>query len=334
MTSHQCRIRKVEPVSREKWLSYCCKSQGVTFFHTPMWAELFIRYNPRVFRNSTRRLIFSDGNEVLLPLVKKRLLFGLHSVVSSMPSSTFGGYLSAVPLDDPHEQLAMKHLNGYSNLIFRENPYAPVQTVFSDEPGYDDPTMVVDLKDGHDAVWKRATAGHRNAVRNAEKSGVEIIEATTINDWMDYSAIYLSSINRWKQRNIYTGVYYDERFFMLVAQLKTPLRKLWLAKVKGEAIAGILCFYWGDHVVVWHGSGLSEYFSYHPNNMLYNHAIMHAANAGFRWFDTNPSGSLKGVYKFKQYLGARPKSSRVFVKYSRSHRLLQTIRDRYRRNST
>jgi hypothetical protein len=328
--TEQNRIEKTENVTREKWLSYCCKAQGVTFFHTPMWAELFTHHNPGRFRIAAKELEFSDGTKIMLPLVKKRYLLGLKTVVNSMPSSTFGGFLSSETLSERNEHAAMAYLNRYQDLIFRENPYAPVRFAFPGGSGCNDPTLTIDLHKGYHAVWRRATAGHRNAVRNAVKSGVEVVEASGISDWMVYSSIYTSSIERWKRRNVYNGVFYDTRFFLLVATLKAPLRKLWLARIKGETIAGILCFYWGNHVVVWHGSGLSDFFSLHPNNLLYDRAIEHAVTAGFRWFDTNPSGNLKGVYKFKQYLGAEPKQSRVLVKYSPSFRFLQKIKIGFR----
>jgi lipid II:glycine glycyltransferase (peptidoglycan interpeptide bridge formation enzyme) len=104
------------------------------------------------------------------------------------------------------------------------------------------------------------------------------------------------------------------------------LYRLWLVSLDDTIIAGILCFYWNRHAVAWHGAGLSGYFSYRPNNLLYNHAIMHAAENGYRWFDCNPSSDLSGVSTFKKLIGAQPLQSRVLVRRSQLFRILDLLR--------
>jgi hypothetical protein len=311
-----------------------CRENGVaTFFHTPFWAGIFERTFPGRFSAAPQIFRFSDGTSALLPLVVRRRLSGLYRVALSMPAGTFGGFLSTSPLTPENEAAMILHLCGRTDLIWRENPYSPV---LGDLPEsvkwYEDPTQVLDLEQGYERLWKRATAGHRNAVRNALRSGVEITEAATADEWKSYVDIYLGSINRWKERSLFSGVSYSERFFLAISGLEPHLRRLWLAKLKGKPVAGILCFYWNRHAVVWHGAGHADYFSFHPNNLLYDRAIAHAAENGFRWFDTNPSGDLAGVRSFKKHLGAQPLRSRVIIKQSKKGRFLQLLRNRVRGN--
>ncbi|MBN1756732.1 MAG: GNAT family N-acetyltransferase [Chitinispirillaceae bacterium] len=315
-----------EPAGRNRWVAFCEESDRATFFHTPYWAELFTGRFPRNFRAKPAFIRFDDGNVALVPLVYKQHLGGLLRIACSMPAGTFGGYLTQSVLSPEQERAVLRYMLRSSDCIFRENPYQPVREFPDTVSWVEDPTQAVDLEDGYESAWKRATAAHRNAVRNAVKAGVTVGEAGNGEDWKTYVAIYGESIRRWRKKERYSGVAYDERFFLRIAALDAPLRKLWIARVNGRPVAGILCFYWNRHAVVWHGSALEEFFSYHPNNLLYDRAMAHAADAGYRWFDCNPSGTLHGVFKFKQYIGAKQLRSRVVVKRSRLLRMLQALR--------
>jgi len=316
------------PASREQWVSFCKDCPGATFFHTPHWADLFVRCFPRRFTAAATILRFRDGTVALLPLVVKRHFLGLLRIFCSMPSGTYGGWLSRAPLQPRQEAAIMAQLDRCADLMLRENPYHPVGSAAAAYRFREDHTRAIDLAAGYDAAWMRSTAAHRNAVRNAQRSGVEISEAVAATEWETYRSIYHDSINRWKRRHIFTGAAYGRVFFREIGRMDPSLRKLWLASVKGKIVAGILCFYWNRHAVVWHGAGLSDYFGYHPNNYLYDRAIAHAAAAGYAWFDCNPSAGLSGVDKFKQYLGARTLRSRVLFRQSPLIRCIGMLRGR------
>ncbi len=328
MIENRTILEYVGPASRAEWLSFCRSCPGATFFHTPFWAELFEQRYPGRFRAAPMLFRFHDNTNILLPMVIKRRLSGLVRIACSMPGNTFGGWISPTPLESVHEEAVMEHLNSYENYFLRENPYCPIKLPLANGVCRDDSTRTIGLTEGYDAVWMRATAGHRNAVRNAMRSGVDIREATDDGEWKAYFALYTASIDRWNKRRIFTGVRYDRSFFMRIRKTEPALRKLWLASVNGTFVAGILCFYWNRHAVVWHGAGLSEYFSYHPNNLLYDRAIAHAVESGYEWFDCNPSGGLPGVNNFKHYIGAKPMQSRLIVRRSPLIGCLDLVRRR------
>lgn len=314
-------------VSREEWLARCSSCPYATFFHTPLWAELFSKTAPERFCNGTKKLLLADGTSVLVPLLIKKVLFSRVQVALAMPGTTFGGWLADVPLTSDQAAVVMRYLKTYPDLILRENPYAPITTAWDGEI-LDDCTYAIDLTDGYDAIFAGSSTGHRNAVRGAVRQSVVVEEAFLAADWDTYLAIYHASIERWKKRTLFNGVTHDASFFRAISQLPDSVRKLWLAKVNGKIVAGILCFYWNRHVVVWHGCGLSSYFSYRPNNYLYDRAMFHACAAGYRWFDCNPNGNLAGVAKFKQYLGAKPMKSRVLLRRSLVKRCVDRLRGR------
>lgn len=325
---NKCGTRIHRNITDEEWLAICAKSASATFFHTPYWAGIFTERFPGRYRKKAYSIECDAVGEVLVPMVTKRHLFGLVTVSCSMPGGTFGGPVFTSPLNSKHVAVVNDLLGEPENLILRENPYEPLLGSISGATVTDDPTQTVDCSGGYDAVWQCATAAHRNAVRNATKAGVEVSIAVKSDEWDAYSLLYEASICRWKKRSIFSGVSYDRSFFKLIEKLDPSHRRLFVAKAKGTVIAGILCFYWNSHAVVWHGAGSEEHFRLHPNNLLYDRALFHAVDNGFRWFDCNPSGNLSGVYKFKHYFGARPLSSRVFIKRSALTTSLDVVRKR------
>jgi lipid II:glycine glycyltransferase (peptidoglycan interpeptide bridge formation enzyme) len=75
--------------------------------------------------------------------------------------------------------------------------------------------------------------------------------------------------------------------------------------------ASVICFYWNNHAVAWHGAAFEEFFDLRPNNLLYDHMIRSAFHQGYQWFDCNPAGGLAGVIAFKDNLGALRMQSRI-----------------------
>ncbi|NLE02592.1 MAG: hypothetical protein GX640_22235 [Fibrobacter sp.] len=84
------RITNVFKADRRLWLEYCMAALNATFFHSPMWAELFEKQS-KYFVTDTRCVEFNDGLRVIIPMVKKTILPGLLNVYLSMPGSTYGG---------------------------------------------------------------------------------------------------------------------------------------------------------------------------------------------------------------------------------------------------
>jgi hypothetical protein len=324
------RIINSIPLSDTLWLEFCKKCHDATFFHTPHWANLFVDRYPWRFNKATYMLTFDDTTEVLVPLVKKRHLFGAVSVACSMPAATYGGPLSLGVLDREHGEATIRSLRRFPDLILRENPYQPMHYLADGASCIDDVTQTIDLTQGYDAIWKNAAYSHRKAVRNAIKNSIEIVEAQQHSEWEQYLSLYTASIDRWKERNIFSGVRYDQRFFLTIEKMEPSLRRLWLAKVHNTIIAGIICFYWNTHVVAWHGAALSDYFSMYPNNLLYDRVCHDALQKGYRWFDCNPCANLSGVYKFKQYLGAQPIKSRILIQRSSTTQFFDSLRKRFR----
>jgi hypothetical protein len=308
------RIAGARPAGRDEWERACRACDYATFFHTPAWVDLFTKTTGGAMAPATEAITFSDGLSAILPMARRRYLGGLVQLYWSMPAHTFGGWVSEDSLTAEHARLMAEHLGKRPDLQWRENPYDPVLQSIALPLAHADFTHAVDLSGGISAVEGRFDYAHRKAVRKAVASGVTVAEGVLFEEWESYFSLYGSSRARWKERRLARGGGYPHALFQAIYDSGCGGRKLWLAKVKGVPAAGILCFYWNRHAVAWLGAGEAEFFMYRPNNLLYEHAIRHAAGQGYRWFDCNPSAGLRGVIEFKEHLGAVLRQSRVVEK--------------------
>lgn len=195
------RITNVFKADRRLWLEYCMAALNATFFHSPMWAELFEKQS-KYFVTDTRCVEFNDGLRVIIPMVKKTILPGLLNVYLSMPGSTYGGWVSPEPPGSEHIQALKNYLLEYKNFICRENPFDKSQEILRGAESTEDITQVIDLTAGFDTVFEKANKNHHRKVKTAQKKGVTVTAAEEFRLWERYHRIYCESINRWKKKKI------------------------------------------------------------------------------------------------------------------------------------
>ena len=310
----------------EEWMEICKKSPFATFFHTPLWADIFCKASENRLHKASTVLVFDDGTKVLFPCVYKNHLRSFLKVALSMPASTYGGPVSEKQLHCGYDESLVAYLDTYRDLVFRENPYDPLLKLIDIKGSTVDYTQSIDLSGGYDEVINRAQYTHRKAVRKSLRMGVSVEQTEDTSLWHEYYQIYRDSISRWKQNNLFTGVEYHEGYFESFYSLSPSYRRLYVARVNGKVIAGVIGFYWNRYAVMWHGAGLSEFFNYRPNNLIYDYAILQACKDGYSWFDCNPGSGLDGVITFKKYLGAEFLRSRIVERKSPVRRIVNSVR--------
>ena len=320
------RIVVRRPAERDEWENACRRCDYATFFHTPSWVDLFGQANGGLMVPAPETIVFNDGASAILPMASRRYCGGIVQINWSMPAHTFGGWLSADTLTVEHAKLLAGCLQRRPDLVWRENPYDPILKSIKLCCAREDFTQTIDLSKGFEAAANRFDYAHRKAVKRAAVVGVSVAEAVHLEEWESYFKLYEASRARWKKRNLAKGDGYSRSLFKAIYESAPSGRKLWLARIKGVPACGILCFYWNRHAVAWHGAGGAEFFMHRPNNLLYEHAILHAAREGYRWFDCNPSAGLTGVMEFKEHLGAMPLRSRVVDKKSPVRRLAELVK--------
>lgn len=291
--------------SPTEWDSTFKECDYATYYHSREWAELWQKYTQGKLTPAAKLVTFSDGNSAIITLSSQRILKRVFKQYLSSPAGTYGGWISISKLSNNHKQLLYSYIvNKCKNLIWRLNPYDPVDDIENSKNIEPDETYTLNLECGFDVIYKGWTKGHASAARKARKArkaGVEIKEATTLQDWKEYYEIYEDSLRRWGDS---ASSRYGWTLFQLIYNLSSSNIRLWLSVFDGKVVAGALCLYARKHVGYWHGAASSEYFKLRPVNLLMYEIIKNSCEEGYRWFDFNPSGGHEGVRNFKKSFGA------------------------------
>ncbi|HEY6797465.1 MAG TPA: GNAT family N-acetyltransferase [Kineosporiaceae bacterium] len=290
-----------------EWDDVVDASPCATFFHTREWAELWQTYSAGALTPAGQLVRFADGAVALLPGVEKALVGGprvgrlgqpLRSVISA-PSSTYGGWVSAWPLTADHHRALWRHV-GRLNLDMTQNPYDPELAHAGLPWTRHDVTHVVDLRPGYEQVRRGWSRGHLSAVNKAARAGLRAVPATRPAQWEDYYRVYELSMRRWGTPNFV----YRPEFFRSLSRSGSGKVRLWVVEHEGQVIAGMICLYQGTTVMYWHGAFDAALQHLRAAPLLHAEAMRHAADAGYHWYDFNPSGGNEGVMTFKERFGA------------------------------
>jgi hypothetical protein len=310
-------ISDCREATRQEWEQACRACGYATFFHTPIWADVFSIAGKGRMVPAAEKVTFSDDATAVIPLVYKWYFSRSFRVYWSMPAGTYGGWVSADSLTETHAVALIARLGRFRDLVWRENPYDPMLRNIELPQAADDFTQTIDLRAGYEAAKKRSDYSHRRAMRRALEGGVSVVEASSFDQWKSYFSLYAASCERWKAKDTLRCRGYQPAVFTAVFESPAVHRKLWLAQVKGKTVYGTLCFYWNRHAVSWNSAGDAEYFKeYRPNDLLQDHIMRDAAAAGYDWYDCNPSAGFQGVVDFKEHIGAQKLRSRVVNKRS------------------
>jgi hypothetical protein len=283
------------------WDELASAFRGATFFHSKTWSEVlqacFSRWVP-----SPMALEFSDGNILVLPLMSRKTFGEIRIYRESMIPGVYGGPLFLRPPSEQHWHGFWNAVNKVPNITIYGNPFVEQQGFPTGSIGMS--THALDLSLGMGRVLKGFRKGHLAAVKAAQRKGLQIEVASSVDEVKAYFHIYQSALKRWGKE---ASGFYPERLFQNLLALPGYRNKLklWIAKHQDTVIAGIWVFYHNDHAVYWHGATDAEYFSYHPAHLLVTAAIEEACENGLHWFDFNPSGGLEGVEHFKRGFGAK-----------------------------
>jgi len=294
-------VERVRPASDREWDRAWYDCDYATFFHGREWAELWQVYTRGRVRPAPRVVELSDRTTVLLPLSHQRDWNG-ERYFSSL-AYTYGGWISSADLGPEHARVLSELLRReFGGIVWRLNPYDPCVPTLKLPTWQPDTTHVLDLSLGLAALRRRWTRSHRSAENQARRFGISVRRASTRSDWERYYELYQSTLARWG--DLATSRY-GQRLFRAMARRNSPDVGLWLAEAPGVGpVAGTVALYSRNHVIVWHGVALAEYFPLRPANLLYVEVMKHGEAAGYRWFDFNPSGGHAGVEAFKRSFGA------------------------------
>jgi lipid II:glycine glycyltransferase (peptidoglycan interpeptide bridge formation enzyme) len=178
---------------------------------------------------------------------------------------------------------------------------------------------VLDLSLGPDKLLKQCNSKRRNCIRFAMKSGLEIIEATTREEFDIFYGIY----EKWcAAKEIFQ---YSKEMEWEAFEMTKKNRRLLIAKFEGQIVAGsVFRFYPGGLVEYSRNSSLTEFQRLKPNDLLVWRAVEWACENGFTQF------SMGGHHRFLREFGGtmtaihRYRLDRTFL---RRHDLKDSLHD-------
>lgn len=303
-------ISVVGPASDSKWDAALKASPHATFFHSREWASIWQAASGNRLRPQPLHIRFRDGASAVVPL-SFDLATRFH--VSSA-GGAYGGWLAESPLGKQHAEALARHLvREYPALTWRLNPFNDVECASAPATAREGHTRVLQLEDGLEALRRRFSKGHRAAVKQARRAGVEAGTASGDLAWEEYARLYQSSLKRWGKR---ATTRHDPRVFEELMRREGRNVRLWLARHQNEVVAGAILLQEGEQLCYWHGAARSERFHLRPVHLLLHEAIDQACQEELEIFDLGPSAGLEGVEAFKKGFGAVPLPAPV-VAYER-----------------
>ncbi len=302
---------EIRPASSDEWDQAWEECPYATYFHSRQWAEVWSHYHRGYLRPAPLLVRLDDERDIVFPLSRRVSRLGRTLQWVSSPAGTYGGYLSNHELNLAQaRRLTTALLERFRPLSWRLNPYDPITSQLDLVGLREDFTRTLDLTVGKEAILRSWTKGHRSAAKKAERLGVHVRLAKTLEDWQAYYKIYERTLERWGDR---ASSRYQWRLFQRLFECGSEHVKLWLAEVEGLAVAGALCLASGKHIVYWHGAADEEFFPLRPVHLLIREIVFWSCETGMQWFDLNPSGGHAGVDLFKKGFGTVSMRSDVHV---------------------
>ena len=321
-------ITTIRPATTAEWETVCHQCEYATFFHTPYWHALFNDLDGFAIIPAAQHITFADNATAIVPLSQQKKALGILTVSHSSPATTFGGWISPNHLTPEHLLALRDYLRSCHDLIWRENPYAPLLNTIDIGGSYEDFTQSIDLRQELAFINQNQSPAHTKALRKAEREQVTIKTTATATDWELYYQLYQSSRVRWKKRDaaMKQSSGYPRLLFERLSNLAPDQCRLFSAWHNSGMIAGVICLSWNHHTVTWHGAASGESFNLRPNNLLYDTIIRQSHAEGRHWIDFNPAGGHEGVVTFKEHLGAQRLQSRVVNQKSLLRKIISIVR--------
>ena len=312
-----------EEVSIDEWEEIVLKSDNASFFLSPSWAKILEKTWD--YRTATRLYHLNDKS-ILIPMMEMdRNGF---KTLSSMPGNfEHGGLFSESEITSDDFKSIVNDILGGRNLILHINQSSDLELSsqnteewkVKDEFNY---TQILKLEDKEfEDIWKNYKQNTRGAIRKAEKSGVEIREGTSLDDFRTFYDIYDKASQKWDMKTPKAPF----KLFKNLYKFGSDHVKLNLAIKDEIVIAGHIDLWYSKTICPIYGTFLPEYGSYNPTSLLLNELFKQACLEGYKSYNFGPSGSLENIRKFKEGFGAENVEIYRYKIYSNLGKILNKI---------
>jgi hypothetical protein len=307
----------VSPAPRSAWQAVFDQDVEAVPYQSPQWTDALCRSAHR--RDGSRLYTFSDGTQMVLPLIAHPWLPAIMGMAGSMPWGWgIGGLVSTSPVQVEHIRAVVNDLTTrapYLRLSIRPNPRAGEVWKAAMPPGarrLDRLAHAIDLEGGFDAVWhNRFSSSTRKYVTRAEQTGVVVERDDQGRLVPAYYELFREATRRWAAQQHeplllarLRGYRRDpEQKFATIAQTLKDACRIYVAYVDGQPAAACL-------ILSYHNANAARVVldrervgkSGAPDLMM-KCAIEDACKAGCRYFHQGESGASKGIADFKRRVG-------------------------------
>jgi len=293
--------------TNEEWDEVWRESESATYFHSREWAETWYTYTNGAMSPQPRKIIFSDGKTVLLPImcqnyyggiIKRYALTGPHFI------SKYGNWLSRTLVNEQHISLLTAYIiNTFKNVTWQLNPFDKYSKQIITESKYvtrvPHVAYAIDLTKGENVIYSNLKPSCRNHIKQAVRNDLRVSECTTIDYMKIYYDIYLDNVKRWGNKSPYT---LDWKLFEILIK-KNSATKLWLVWHNEIAIAGCINFYSNGKIIGWHMASLTKYLHLRPVHLLEYSMIKDGISNNYSWYDMGTDAGSQGLRNFKKSFG-------------------------------
>jgi FemAB-related protein (PEP-CTERM system-associated) len=159
-------------------------------------------------------------------------------------------------------------------------------------------SLLRELPDRSEVLWKSLRTKERNQVRKAERSGLRICWGKVYLD--EFYAVYTRNMHR-----LGTPAH-SKRWLMSILDSMPARTDLITVFLDNLPVAGMLIFKFRDCIGVPYASTVKEFNSLCPNALMYWEALKHGSENSFKYFDFGRSIVGSSTYKFKKHWGGIP----------------------------
>jgi hypothetical protein len=279
-------------VRRASWERFLDASQDATIYHSPEWRELLVRS----FGHRPHYLFCTeDSDEIkgMLPLVQVKSIFG--SRLSSLPLAhtcyPLGDDATKYELVEAAVQLSKKlncktlEMKGLVNC----NGFT-VSNIFS--------TFTMELSNDIVQLKSRLNRQLRRALTKSLNSGVTVERTTEIEHLKEFF-----ELNCMTKRKFGVPCHPWSYFKNMFAILKNHCA-LYVAKYRGQVIAGGIMEYFKNDVIYACGAADDKYLKVYPYDAFLWQSISDAALKGFKCFDFGTCSRFDtGLINYKKKWG-------------------------------
>ncbi len=284
---------------RELWESYVREKDSSFGYALPSWFAIFEKaFGHKTFALTAFEKIENDEKIVgVLPITHvTSKIFG--SNLCSLPFVNYGGVLS-----DSNEISAL--LVAEAQKLRKKLQADSIELRHMHPCGLDLPakadhkvSMILDLPENSELLWKSFKDKVRNQVRKAQKNGLTVTRGgkELLDDF--YSVFCVN------MRDLGTPVY-AKSFFSIVMDYLGKDSEIICVYRDGLCIASGILYRYGDTMQMPWASSLLAHRNFCPNHSLYWEALSLSADEGFKFFDFGRSTPNSGPWSFKKQWGVR-----------------------------